>query len=147
MPFELLSGFLGATLSEVVFKIAPARRTGEFSDIPFETLQRRNRWLYRGLMGVGCLGFLAPTVALAEHWQVGNDDPWGPAWFAGVFFGLPFAMMLVFLGVTWFALGGRRTRELLFYFERKLQTHIYVFYAFGAPLSVLGAVSLWFLWR
>jgi hypothetical protein len=147
MPDELLSAILGSLIAKVVSKLAPARRTGELADIPFETLEQRNRWLYRGMLGVGCFGFLAPILALAEHWKVGNEsDLWRGVWFAGVVFGLPFTMMFVFLGIMWGVLGSRRTKEFLFYFERKQQTHIYVFYVLGVPLSVLGVISSLFLW-
>jgi hypothetical protein len=147
MPGELLSAILGNMIARIVSKLAPPRRAGEFAGMSFETLEQRNRWLYRCIWGVACFGFSAPIFALAAHWRVGNEsDPWRGAWFAGVVFGLPFALMFAFLVVLWGARGSRRTRELLFYFERKQQTHIYVFYAFGVPLSVLGVISSLFLW-
>jgi hypothetical protein len=147
MPHELLSAIVGNLIARGVSRLAPARRGGEFADMPFEALQQRNRWLYRGMLGVCCFGFLAPILALAAHLNVGNEsDPWRGAWFAGVVFGLPFTAMFAFLGIIWSALGSRRTKELLFYFERKQQTHIYVFYLFGLPLSVLGVISLLFLY-
>jgi hypothetical protein len=148
MPHELLSAILGNIIAKVVSKLAPARRVGELTDMPFETLEQRSRWLYLSMLAVVCFGFLAPVLALAGHWKVGNEsDPWRGAWFAGLVFGLPFTLMFAVLGIIWCALGSRRTREFLFYFERKQQTHIYVFYLFGMPLSVIGVISSLFLWR
>jgi hypothetical protein len=143
MSHELLSGILGSLAAEVASKIAPARQGGEFADIPPETLQLRNRWLYLCLLGTGCLGFAAPLLALA----IGSEDaPWRNAWLAGVIFGLPFLIMFMFLAIVWATRGSKRTRELLFYFERQQQTHIYVFYLYAVPLAVLGLTSSILVW-
>jgi hypothetical protein len=143
MPHELLSGILGSLAAEVASKSAPARQGGEFADIPPETLQLRNRWLYLCLLGTGCLGFAAPLLALA----IGSEDaPWRNAWLAGVIFGLPFLIMFMFLAIVWATRGSKRTRELLFYFERQQRTHIYVFYLYAVPLAVLGLTSSMLVW-
>jgi hypothetical protein len=144
MPYELLSAVLGNIIAKAVSKLAPARRVGEFANMPYETLEQRNQWLYRGMLAVGCFGFLAPILAIGVHWKPGNGSD--PGWLAGLVFGLPHMLMFAFLGIIWGALGSRRMRELLFYFERKEQTHIYVFYLYGVPLSVLGIISSLFLW-
>jgi Na+-driven multidrug efflux pump len=61
--------------------------------------------------------------------------------------GLPFSAMLLFLIVTWLALGKQRARELLAYFEIKQKTNIYLYYIFGTALAPIGIVSLLFLCR
>ncbi|WP_316196976.1 hypothetical protein [Bradyrhizobium sp. SZCCHNS3053] len=143
MPHELLSGILGSLAAEVASKIAPARQGGESAEVPAETLQRRNRRLYRCLLASGCLGFAAPLLALA----IGSEDaPWRNAWLTGVIFGLPFLIMLIFLALVWATRGSKRATELLFYFERQQRTHIYVFYLYAVPLAVLGLTSSVLVW-
>jgi hypothetical protein len=139
MPFEIASAIVGNAIAGIVSKLAPARRAGEFAGMPFERLQRRNRWLYRGLLTIAVSGFVAPYLFF-------TPGKFG-LWFAGAIFGLPFSGMLAYMIVIWCALGSRRARELLFYFEAKQKTNIHVFYVLGAPLSLLGVISLLVLWR
>ena len=141
MPFEIAGAIVGNAIAGIVSKLAPARRAGEFAGTPFERLQRRNRWLYRGLPTIAVFGFVAPYLFFTLG-KLGFS-----AWFAVAIFGLPFSGMLAYMILIWCALGSRRARELLFYFEAKQKTNIYVFYVLGAPLSLLGVISLLFLWR
>jgi hypothetical protein len=150
MPHELISGIVGAAIGRLVSKFSPARRTGEFSNTPFEMLERRNKWLYRGVLAAFCLGFLTPYALFppGAEGRVGvGHSVWFPAWFAGAMFGLPFSAILLFAVVTWLALGKQRARELLFYFEVKQKTNIYVFYVLGALLAPTGIISLFLLCR
>lgn len=131
---EIVSGIVGSTINEIVSKLAPPRKANEFAAVPFETLERRNRWLYFGSLTVFLFGFFLPYPFI----HVGHG---GVGWFAGAVFGLPFSALLIYLSAIWCLLGGTRTRELIFYFEAKQKIHIFVFYFLGAPLSLLGAVS------
>jgi hypothetical protein len=150
MPYEIISGIVGATIGRLVSKFSAARRTGEFGNTSFEMLERRNKWLYRGLLAAFCLGVLTPYALFppGAGGRVGvGHGVWFPAWFAGAMFGLPFSAMLLFVIVTWLALGKQRARELLFYFESKQKMNVYVFYVLGAALTPIGIVSLLFLCR
>jgi hypothetical protein len=150
MPFEIISGFVGATIAELVSKFLPARKAGQMGDEFLKIHEHRNKWLYRGLLAASCLGFLTPFALFPPgadgRLGVGHDD-WIGAWFAGAVFGLPFSAMLLFVIVTWLALGKQRARELLVYFEIKQKTNIYVFYVQGGALALIGIVSLLFLCR
>jgi hypothetical protein len=149
MPFEIISGFVGATIAELVSKFLPARKAGQLGDESLKIHERRNKWLYRGLLASSVLGFLTPFALFPPgadgRLGVGPGD-WIGAWFAGAVFGLPFSAMLLFVIVTWLALGKQRARELLVYFEIKQKTNIYFFYVFGATLAPIGIMSLLFLY-
>src|SRR4051794_13759157 len=137
---EILSAIAGNTIAEIVAKLAPPRKAGELATMPFETLERRNRWLYFGVMPVFFFGFFLPYPFI----HVGHG---GVGWFAGAVFGLPFSALLIYLSAIWCLLGGRRAREFILYFEIKQKTHIYLYYFFGAPLSLIGVVSFsMFMW-
>jgi hypothetical protein len=150
MPFEIISGFVGATIGELVSKFLPARKAGRTGDRFLKEHKRRNKWLYRGLVATFYLGFLMPFALFPPgaggRVGVGQDD-WIAAWFAGAFFGLPFFSTLVFVIVIWLALGKRRAGELLVYFETKQQASIYIFYVLSAVLAPIGIVSSVFLCR
>jgi hypothetical protein len=150
MPFEIISGFVGTTIAEFASKFLPARKAGQMGDEFLRIHEHRNKWLYRGLLAAFCLGFLTPFALFPPgadgRLGVGHGD-WIGVWFAGAVFGLPFSAMLLFVIVTWLALGKQRARELLVYFEIKQKTNIYVFYVPGAALAPIGIVSLLFLCR
>jgi hypothetical protein len=131
---EIISAIAGSAIAKMLSKLAPARMTGEFAAVPFEALERRNRWSYFGMLAVATLGFFAPYLFPPAERARGG-------WFAGAIFGLPFTAMLIYVLVIWALLGGTRAREFLFYFEIKQKINIYVFYFLGLPLSVIGAVS------
>jgi hypothetical protein len=150
MPFEIISGFVGATIAELVSKFLPARKAGQTGDEFLKIHEHRNKWLYCGLVAAFCLGFLTPFALFPPgadgRIEVGHDI-WIAAWFAGAFFGLPFFAALVFVIVVWFALGKRRAAELLVYFETKQKTSIHAFYVLGTVLAPIEIVSLLFLCR
>ena len=121
---EIISAIAGNAIAKLVSKLLPARRAGEFAGVPFEMLRQRNKRLYFCMLAVTVLGFFLPYLAIA----VGHA---GGLWVVGAIFGLPFSAMLVFVMVIWSLRGGRRARELLFYFEIKQRTNMYVFYFLG----------------
>ncbi len=149
MPFEIISGLVGATIAELVSKFLPARKAGQLGDEFLKIHERRNKWLYRGLLASSVLGFFTPYVIFppGADGRLEVDDWSVVAWFAGAAFGLPFSAMLLFVIVTWLTLGKQRALELLVYFEIKQKTKIYIFYVFGAMLAPIGIVSLLFLCR
>jgi len=137
---EILSAIAGNAIARMIAKVAPPRKVGEFAAVPFEILERRNRWLYFGTLLVSVFGFLLPFPFI----HAGHG---GAGWFAGAVFGLPFSALLIYVLLVWCLLGGRRARELIFYFEAKQGMNIRVFYFLGAPLSLLGVVSFClFMW-
>ena len=150
MPFEIISGLVGATISELVSKFLPARKAGQMGAEFLKIHEHRIKWLYCGLMAAFWLGFLTPFALFSPGADgrvgVGRDD-FIALWFAGAFFGLPFFAALVFVIVVWLALGKRRARVLLAYFETQQKMSIYAFYALGAVLAPIGIVSLIFLCR
>jgi hypothetical protein len=137
---EIISAIAGNAIARLVSKLLPARRAREFADVPFEMLKRRNKTLYFWMLAVAVFGFFLPYLAIA----VGHA---GGPWVVGAIFGLPFSAMLIFIMMIWSLRGGRRAHEFLFYFEIKQRTNIYVFYFLGAPLSVIGVVSMVFMLR
>jgi hypothetical protein len=90
MPHEIVSAVVGNAIARIVSKLAPARRAGDFAGTPFERLQRRNRWLYYGLLTIAVFGFVAPYLFFTPG-KFGFS-----AWFAGAIFGLPFSGMLAY---------------------------------------------------
>src|ERR1700679_1964473 len=120
MPFEIISGLVGATIGELASKFLPARKAGKTGEEFLKMHERRNKWLYRGLVTSFSLGSLTPFALFPPGADgrvgVGQDD-WFAAWFFGAFFGLPFFATLVFVIAVWLALGKRRAGELLVYFE------------------------------
>jgi hypothetical protein len=148
MPIEIISGLVGATVAELVSKLRPARKADQLSDEFLKIHEHRNKALYRGLLLSSVVGFFTPYAVLLPgpdgRLGVGHGN-WIGAWFAGAVFGLPFSAMLLFLIVTWLALGKQRARELLVYFEIKQKTNIHIFYVFGAMLAPIGVASLFVL--
>jgi hypothetical protein len=137
---EFISGFVGSTIAEIASKLAPPRKSSEFAAVPFETVERRNRPFYFAVMPIFLFGFFLPYPFV----HVGHGSA---GWFAGAVFGLPFAALLIYIAVIWCLLGGKRARELIFYFEAKQRTDIRLYYFFGAPLSLLGVISfVIFVW-
>jgi len=137
---EILSAIAGNAIVRMIAKLAPPRKVGEFAAMSLEVLERRNRWLYFGMLLVFIFGFFLPFPFI----HVGHG---GAGWFAGAVFGLPFSALLIYVSVVWCVLGDRRARELIFYFEVKQGLNIRVFYFLGAPLSLLGIVSFCvFVW-
>jgi hypothetical protein len=90
---------------------------------------------------VATVGFFAPYFFFA---QIASGRG---AWFAGALFGLPFSAMLIYVVAIWCGFGAQRAREFIFYFELKQKMSVYVFYILGAPLSLLGFISVLALWR
>jgi hypothetical protein len=137
---EIISAIAGSVVAKLLSKLAPARMRSEFATVPFETLERRNRLLYFGMLAAAILGFFSPFLFTpVEHARGG--------WFAGAIFGLPFSAMLIYILAIWSLLDGRRARELLFYFEIKQKVNVYVFCFLGSPLAVIGVVSFMALVR
>lgn len=131
MADEIISAIVGSTIAKIVSRWAPSRRKGEFASMPLEALQRRNRWLYRGLLFIAGAGFIAPYLLFTPAKIRG-------AWFAGAVFGLPFSAMVAYVVAAWCVLGERRARELLFCFAARQKTSIYVFYVLAVPSLCLG---------
>ena len=131
---EIHSGFVGSTIAEIVSKLAPPRKSSEFAAVPFETVERRNKPFYFAALSVFVFGFFLPCPFI----HVGHG---GAGWFIGAIFGLPFSALLFYIAAIWCLLGGKRARELIFYFEAKQRTDIRIYYFFGAPLSLIGIIS------
>ena len=72
---ELVSGFLGRILSELLQKVAPPRQFAELSGADFETLTRRNQHLYVICGCAGWLGFVSSFLYAICDWRWSLDFP------------------------------------------------------------------------
>lgn len=148
MPFEIISGVVGATIGELLSKFLPARKVDQTGNEFLKKHQHRDKRLYRGLVSAFFLGFATPFALCppGEDGRVGGGhDTFISVWFSGTIFGLPFFAALAYMILVWIWLGKRRAGELLIYFEAKQKTNILVFCFMGAVLAPIGIVSLLFL--
>jgi hypothetical protein len=144
MPYEILHGIIGSTIAEVVSHFFPPRKTGEFVDLPPETLRHRNSRMYAGLLPAFIVGFGVPFLLLMVRQNILSaawEKHYAPVWFALAFFSLPFSTMLTYCVAIWCMFGGKRLRELLFYCEIKQKSHSYVLCALVIPMALLGFIS------
>jgi hypothetical protein len=142
MPFEIIDGIIGSTIAELISKIFPPRKGGEFSDMPLDVFERRNKWLYRGMILAFVVGFFAPICLFIP---VKNEGQIFPGF--GAIIGLPFSSFFAYVILVRLIAGPKRVRELLFFYEQKTRTHIYVSYFVGVPIALLGLISLVLLLR
>jgi hypothetical protein len=128
---ELISGFVGSTLTELVGKVWPPQNS---SPLDRHDLVQRNRSLWITTVSVWAATFFGIFLLI--------ENDLSTAWLIGFWFGAPSLVMMLVLATMTAVKGTDRTKEFLRYCETRDKLNFKITAFLHVSLALLGTVSL-----